>query len=167
MSKSLSTMWDVFRLLQGAAYNPTNSSRAYGREVALDVVLHDLTTGGIEPEVAPRRFTTVAANRYRVDRARVARATRERRAQYQPRAADAELDLARRVDEARAEIPRDWDLLIALGMGHSIAEVANANGIKPGTIKARVSRARARLRMLHGPSTGSARALGQAPIARR
>ena len=56
--------------------------------------------------------------------------------------------------EARAEVPRGWDLLIALGMGHSIAEVANANGIKPGTIKARVSRARARLRMLHGPRRG-------------
>lgn len=65
-----------------------------------------------------------------------------------PQAAAENADLRRVLDEALGQLPEDWRLVVLLSDVHGLAydEVAASAGIPVGTVKSRLSRARARLR---------------------
>ena len=147
--QGLSPLWGAFHMLQQLAYRRTSSKKMHAAELALDRVLDGMLDGSLTPDLAHRKFKTVTANRARVDRRRGAVVKREAPyARSEPsgfeRAALHE-DVAR-ARAALADDGKQWGLLLAAGAGHTMEEIANENGDKVGTVKAKLSRARARLR---------------------
>ena len=65
-----------------------------------------------------------------------------------PEARAEQTDLRRILEEALAQLPEDWRLVVLLSDVHGLAyeEVARAAGLPLGTVKSRLSRARKRLR---------------------
>lgn len=65
-----------------------------------------------------------------------------------PAAVAEQTDLRRVLDAALAQLPEEWRLVVLLSDVHGLAydEVAAAAGVPLGTVKSRLSRARARLR---------------------
>ena len=65
-----------------------------------------------------------------------------------PEAVAEQTDLRRVLDAALARLPEEWRLVVLLSDVHGLAydEVAAAAGVPLGTVKSRLSRARARLR---------------------
>lgn len=150
-TSALSPQWETFRMLQELAYRRTSSKKMHAAELALDRVLDSLLDGSVMPALAHQKFKTVTANRARVDRHRAARLA----SAVSP--TPPQCDGFKRValhEEARGARSKltvtgsgsQWDLLLAVGVGYSLQEIANGNGEKVGTIKARISRARALIR---------------------
>ena len=146
----LSSQWGAFHMLQQLAYRRTSSKKMHAAELALDRVLDGMLDGSVAPDRAHRKFKTVSANRARADRRRGAALKRELPC---PRPEPSGFELAalnEDVARARADLDgegKQWRLLLAAGAGYTMEEIANENGDKVGTIKAKVSRARGRLRV--------------------
>ena len=146
MTEELLPPWDAYSRLQKHSRNTsTINSVSWGLEREMDLFLENPTSYASLKSAATLKKANASA-------ARRARAQAQMRKKYAgdlaPQPANPEQQL-----EARAKIlliqksvaPASWEVLLKVGQGHTLNELAIAAGKRPGTMRVVVSRLRAQV----------------------
>jgi len=165
VDETLPSPWDIFLQLQVATDSLTVNARTNAREEALTDLLEGLAAGagvGLDAEAMARRYWALSANRAKKYRYRAGLADQVVHHQRHEHLGHDSLALAELREQAAHALaglaPQDADLLRQVfGYRRSYREVASRLGQPVGTMKARVSRLRDRIR-----ARGTQATLGEA-----
>lgn len=154
MNEVLPFPWNTLRRLQAVTDSTIVNARTNGREEALCLLVEELALGKIpsSAEAMERRYRTLSSNRavkYRNRKSlaeQVAYELQAKHAEQDP----AELMTVRQVTAVVLERveQEEWELLQLLSEEATYSEVAGKLTVPIGTLKARVSRLRHRLRAI-------------------